>query len=84
MDDLALWLLDQIDADEQRARAARESPARVLAECEARREIVVRCGSHVHERDDWDNGLPSPRALLARQTLKLLARPYHDRPGYRD
>jgi hypothetical protein len=95
MTDLAVWLLDRIDADEAAARAQLEiraerypsepdepdsayqvdrgwwllvEPARVLAECDAKRRIIA-----LGEKDsDWSD------------VLALLALPYADAPGWRE
>lgn len=95
--DLASWLLEQIAADEDAARAAqgrwpssytepfasevravhiaRWDPARVLAECEAKRHLVAFVG-------DLAEGDPV-HGLTAKEALRLLAVPYADREGYR-
>lgn len=78
----------RIDGEPTRARAkhiARWDPARVLAECAAKRQLVE---SH------WD-GTPDPeypellqadcpdcRQIQPCRTLRMLAQPYRDRPGY--
>lgn len=54
---------------------ARWDPARVLAECEAKRQIVERCAA-------VDFAMPSTH--LAHGVLALLALPYADHPDYRD
>jgi len=53
----------------------RHSPARVLAECEAKRRIVDLCGDH----PGWSN--PSP---MGDRVLRYLALPYADHPDYRE
>ena len=50
-------------------------PARVLAECEAKRRVIEEC-------DDYDN--PSEVLILADQILRHLALPYADHPDYRE
>lgn len=55
-------------------------PARVLAECDAKRRIVAECSYQI----DNDFGAMATTKLLARFTLKALALPYTDRPGYRE
>lgn len=87
MDDLAAWLLKQLAMDEQSARAmphaienlqARWSPARLIADCDAKRRLIeallkeddCSCdafGHHCH----GDESLP------------LLALPYAHLAGYR-
>jgi hypothetical protein len=57
-------------------------PERMALECEAKRRIVDRCAALVDELDDFPNGLVSPRAVLARTTLALLALPYADHPDF--
>ena len=56
-------------SEAQSAHIARHDPARVLREVEAKRAIVRRCAGVMNEMDVYPNGLVSPRALLARQTL---------------
>jgi hypothetical protein len=74
------------DHDEDRAHIARWNPARVLAECEAKRRIVdaevlrdVGPASHYVS--------PDVHAAIAGRTatpvLRLLALPYADHPEYR-
>lgn len=55
----------------------RWDPARVLAECEARRRIVLLTGA---AEDGSDALLDQVRVV----TLKLLALPYADHDGYRE
>lgn len=60
------WLSERVE------HVRRHDPARVLAECEAKRRIVAR-----HDRDDSTSfGQPC-------QTLRLLALPYADHSDYR-
>jgi hypothetical protein len=59
-----------------------ERKARALREATAKRNVVRRCAAVMNEMDVHPNGLVSPRALLARQTLIDLAAVYADRPGY--
>ena len=57
---------------------ARHDPARVLAECEAKRRIVADC-RHIQEATSW--------GLLERHaewTVRVLALPHADHPDYRD
>lgn len=88
---LAEWLLEQIAEDEQVARKtgedpvdsehqARWPPARVLAECEAKRKTI----EHINEQHDSAHG--EPGSFLPpewAEILKILALPFADRPGYR-
>lgn len=64
------------------------SPARVLAECEAKRKIVMRCALLLEAFDDPDRGawpdVNRRERYHARATLEALALPFADRPGYRD
>lgn len=67
------------------------SPARVLAECESKREIVKLSAYHL---EAWRLQAANPervqfidveaRGRHSKRTLELLALPYVDRPGYRD
>jgi hypothetical protein len=58
-------------------------PGRVLREVAAKRAILRRCSARMNEMDEYPNGLVSPRALLARQTLMCLASVYSGHPDYR-
>lgn len=60
---------------EATAHYARHDPARVLAECEAKRRIVERCSA-------VDYAMPSTR--LAHGILAELALPYADHPDWRE
>jgi hypothetical protein len=121
--DLASWLLEQIAADEQVARAAISEgkpyfavkgwasfdadlgdyvmfdwppgsgeapdvslPARVLAECEAKRRIIE-LHDRPHECSTYDHNGDIDNCTWVLQsedcsTVRLLALPYADRPGY--
>lgn len=128
MDDLAAWLLEQIDEDERIAtndgrvqaaewtalatgpesdwsapwevlrvggvafraidhearHAANWDPKRALAECEAKRRLVV-CAWEVAALEDsaaWEYGR-DPVFHESQRMLKVMALPYADRPGYR-
>lgn len=59
-----------------------DAQARVLAWCEALRAIVERCARVANERDDVPNGLVSPRAVLARQTLAAFAPIWAGHPDF--
>lgn len=94
-DDLAAWLLEQLARDEQAARAlpnaigglqSRFSPAKLVADCEAKRRIVNDIVPAVDKMDEaiaieWGGGAADG---TADDLLQLLALPYSDRPGYRD
>jgi hypothetical protein len=58
-------------------------PARVRRQVAALRAIVRRCEGCMNEPDQYPNGLVSPRALLARQTLIWLTSIWSDQPDYR-
>lgn len=56
-------------------------PARVLAECEAKRQIVE------YVRDQWDQPYGGPEPFLPSEwtdVLKLLAQPYADHTDYQE
>ena len=55
------------------------SPWRVLADCAARRQIVVGCPNL--DRALTDHGVPSP--FSGEDVLRLLALPYSAHPDYR-
>jgi len=63
------------DSDETAAHIARHDPARVLAECAAKRRIVK---AYEFETDTPPDGTDQPPAMA----LRLLALPYSDRDGY--
>lgn len=88
MDDLTTFLRACLDDDTR--HIARWDPARVLAEIDAKRRIIVAYMDAVHmyrvmsETDDdgkWD-WLFKEEALEG--VVKLLALPYADREGYRE
>lgn len=54
-------------------------PERVLAECDAKQRIIEAASAYSPELEHGDNG-----EWAFDQTLRLLALPYADRPGYRD
>jgi hypothetical protein len=67
------------------AHAARWDPARVLAEIDAKRRIIDAIERRLDRREP-DGGWESAGAEtdgMADTTLRLLALPYADRPGYR-
>lgn len=62
-------------------------PARVLAECEAKRRIVELRERAAREAADPPEGaemLTVSRVSALNETLRTLALPYADRPGYRE
>lgn len=67
---------------------ARWHPARVLAECEAKRKIVMRCALLLEAFDDPEHGawhdVNRRERSHARMTLEALALPFADRPGYQE
>jgi hypothetical protein len=69
-------LADQAVArgDHRGTHAHRWSPARVLAECEAKRRIV---------EVDWRADDSGEATLVQQDVLRLLALPYADHPDYR-
>lgn len=91
--DLASWLLEQIADDEAVDWHDRDCstacpppgpfpcdcgvPARVLADCAAKRAIVEECEELLY---NGDGGGTDP---CADRVLTLLALPYADQPGYR-
>lgn len=87
MNDLITFLLKQIARDEQTARAmshaiehleSRWSPARLIADCDAKRSIVdIHSGIHSCGVLDYDDGHPC-------STLRHLALPYGHLAGYRE
>lgn len=96
---LADWLLEQIaedkrDADTEDRDFARTSllptydsghqerwsTDRVRAECDAKRQIIDICALAV--RSDGERA--TAQTVLAEETLRRLALPYSDRPGYRE
>lgn len=89
-DDLAEFLTACVDEDE---REIRNDPpvglgyaslaARMSREVTGKREILRRCAAVMNEMDIYPNGLVSPRAFLARQTLMNMGIAYDDHPGYR-
>jgi hypothetical protein len=97
MTDLAAWLLDRIAEDEEWARDP-ASPdyadgkprtpgflGRVLAECDARRQIVYFALECRADEARWPrSGIMAARHGAALVCLCLLALPYADQPGYRE
>lgn len=81
------WLADASDegvlvanGDAAARHIVRHDPARVLAECAAKRAIVELHGQYGDPLSaDYGDGAPD----LAADTLRLLALPYAEHPGYR-
>lgn len=57
-------------------------PARVLAECEAKRRIVSTMQSAIN--GGWQSQSREEIEFVATRTLRLLALPYADHPDYRE
>jgi hypothetical protein len=78
--------------DRAAEHVARHDPARMLAECTAKRRLVLACrdirpdlkflGARPHGLADFPLS-PSDQHQLAAVTLSLLALPYADHPEYR-
>lgn len=68
-----------IYANQRRTAAyiARHDPARVLAACDAKRRIIIRCSETQLSRSEV-------AVHLANETMRDLAREYADRPGYEE
>lgn len=88
MQDLAAWLRKQIAMDEATARAmthaienlqSRWSPARLLADCEAKRRILDAAAAYSPELEHGDNG-----EWALDMALRALALPYAHLAGYRE
>jgi hypothetical protein len=62
------------EARSDAAHIARWDPARVLAECDAKRRIVA-----LMEEGEWEGGW-----TLAESVLRALASPYRSHPDWRD
>lgn len=56
-------------------------PARLMAECETKRRIVMRCASHFTRTPHPDTDPASADTAIA-FTLLTLASPYRDHPDY--
>lgn len=84
--ELAAFLTARLDEDERYLKSNQHHlwTQRPLREVEAKRAIVRRCAGVMNEMDQYPNGLVSPRALLARQTLMWLAAIWSDHPDYRE
>jgi hypothetical protein len=85
-------------SDEDRAHIAHHDPARVLAECTAKRQIIdihsspfddiaeaaEQRGSAWEWFTDDERTLTRPQYLVSRGALRVLALPYAGHPDYRD
>jgi len=81
--DIAAYLMERIAEDERIARyhytaaephIARDDPAQVIAECEARRTAVQHC--------QWVRDNYSPGAWMAEEVLQHFVQAYRDRPDF--
>lgn len=83
------------ERDERGAHIARWDPARVLAECEAKRRLVDYAFENAHIIDgEWGDSCSVDEIRAGRcrdhgadaawDVLRLLALPFADRPGYRE
>lgn len=61
---------------------ARHDPARVLAECEATRQLIELAQGLVYLREIGDPIAPS--TPVGQDILEILAQPYADHPDYRE
>jgi hypothetical protein len=81
-EDVVEWVYD-----EGWAHIARHDPARVLAECEAKRRIVDTAERMVADADDHDADMSTKErwfaGTCARSILRALARPYKGHPDYK-
>jgi hypothetical protein len=66
-----------VDADANGSHIARWDPARVLAEVDAKRQLL-------NEAASWAKDDRPGESSCGDTTLSLLALPYADRPGYRE
>ncbi len=66
-------------AHQNSIHAARWDPARALAECAAKRDMIAQCRAMIATGERADGGADQ----YAHGILHLLAAPYTDRPGYR-
>ncbi|HEX2075579.1 MAG TPA: DUF6221 family protein [Geodermatophilus sp.] len=91
------WTVDdlpaRLDARDAATHAAHQDPARVLAECAAKRQIVLSCreaAPDTHFLGVRPTGMPDfylppqNQHQLAALTLALLALPYADHPEYQE
>jgi hypothetical protein len=70
------------DLDDCTEHIARHDPARVLADVDAKRQIIADCASILSDPPDtWGQGVPV--LVLALDTLKNLALPFADHSDYR-
>ena len=77
------WFADGREVEDARHVEVLYNPARVLAECEAKRAIVQGWGQFLAGAPEWaEREMPSV-LRMARMTLHALALPYADHPDYR-
>ncbi|MFE6486613.1 DUF6221 family protein [Streptomyces sp. NPDC057757] len=89
MDDLVQWFGEQLDEDELTTRVAYSNPSQRLLEIDAKRRIIA-----LHEPGEMndvdgdvcmvceDPDMDDEGPFYPCRTLRLLALPYADRPGY--
>lgn len=87
-------VIAEVEEPEDGAHIARHDPARVLAECEAKRRIVEACAAVSTSCPGWQDGdFTVVRRLVAPHPedephtlhiLALLALPHADHPDYRE
>jgi len=87
--DRILVARDDVRGGPVAAHIARHDPARVLAECEAKRRRVEWAATNLDEdaiAGDWsDRGMDATVASdIAEWLLKVEALPYADRPGFQE
>jgi hypothetical protein len=79
----ASWFLVDYNAPMNQQFGDRFNPARVLAECAAKRRIVEQF-TMIKLLDEWHDVGPAEGAWIRMQTvLQLMAAPYADHPDYR-
>lgn len=90
VDELVRWLGKQFDEDELTTRVAYSNPSQRLREIGSKRRQVEWCVEVIGDRDlsryDEVGSLKDDKdalaVTLAVETLRLIAWPYDDRPGY--
>lgn len=75
------WLWNDFTDDDGSAFIERLGIDRWLAEVDAKRRILDRCGEAYREQGIYGE---DGQEQLAEDVLRLLALPYADRPGYRE
>lgn len=83
---LPRWATMERRAHENSVHAARHDPARVLAECAAKRRIVEHAQDWAETLHEVPSGWTEETATAYRMamdwTLRVLAQPYHDHPAF--